>query len=130
METYALAPNIFKPRNDWNLVSLKCKKNNRPIKSFVEYMAHVIEEEIGVSPFSEINYRGHSYVIARQLLMVMLLRYTNKKLHEVGKIAGNKEHATVIHARKTINNLCDTDKKFNELFCRVNNEVLNYLKPF
>ena len=130
MGKIALAPNIFKPRNDWNLVSLKYKKDSQSLKSFILNIASVIEKEIGVNPFIETDYRGHSYVIARQILMVMLIKYTHKKLREVGIIVGHKDHSTVVHARKTIENLCETDKKFKEQFFKINNEVLNFLKPF
>ena len=30
----------------------------------------------------------------------------------IGKYCGNKDHATVLHACKTVNNLADTDKRF------------------
>jgi chromosomal replication initiator protein len=60
----------------------------------------------------------------------MLLRYTKKTQSEIGRIVGGKDHATVEHAKKTINNLCETNKLFNEQFNRINNKVLNYLKPF
>jgi chromosomal replication initiation ATPase DnaA len=130
METYALAPNIFRPRNDWALVNLRYKRNITPFKSFVQEIANVIKSEIGVNPFEEVDYRGRNYVLSRQLLMVMLRRYTTKNLSAIGRIVGDKDHATVIHAIKTIDDLCETDKKFNELFFRINNEVLNFLKPF
>ena len=131
MEKFALAPNIFKPRNDWALVILKHKKNNiRPFTLFVKHVSNVIISEIGVNPFEEVTYRGRNYVLARQLLMVMLSRYTTKNLNAIGRLAGGKDHSTVSYATKAISNLCETDKKFKEQFFRIDNEVLNFLKPF
>jgi chromosomal replication initiator protein len=130
MEAIELAPNIFKPRNDWGLIALKHNRNIKPYKVFIQDISNVIKNEIGVSPLDDVDYRGRNYVLARQLLMVMLLRYTTKNQSAIGKIAGGKDHATVIHARRAINNLCETDKKFNEQFFRINAEVLNFLKPF
>jgi len=131
MEKFALAPNIFKPRNDWALVILKHKKNNiRPFKLFVKHILNVITSEIGVNPFEEVTYRGRNYVLARQLLMVMLSRYTTKNLNVIGRLAGGKNHSTVSYAKKAVSDLCETDKKFKEQFVRIDNEVLNFLKPF
>lgn len=38
--------------------------------------------------------------------------FVNKTLAEIGSALFFKDHATVLHAKKTVNNLCDTDKKF------------------
>ena len=37
---------------------------------------------------------------------------TKNSLAMIGKHCGNKDHATVLHACKTVNNLADTDKRF------------------
>jgi hypothetical protein len=97
---------------------------------FLGKICDVIQNEIGISPFEETYWREHYHVLARQILMFMLLRYTKKTQSEIGRIVGGKDHATVIYSKKTINNLYDTDKLFHEQFNRINNKVLNYLKPF
>jgi len=37
---------------------------------------------------------------------------TKSSLSTIGSIIGGKDHATVLHACKTVNNLMDTDKRF------------------
>jgi len=37
---------------------------------------------------------------------------TKSSLSTIGSIIGGKDHATVLHACKTVNNLKDTDKRF------------------
>ena len=37
---------------------------------------------------------------------------TKNSLANIGIHCGNKDHATVLHACKTVNNLIDTDKQF------------------
>ncbi|MDD4575979.1 MAG: helix-turn-helix domain-containing protein [Bacteroidales bacterium] len=37
---------------------------------------------------------------------------TNSSLATIGQQCGKKDHATVLHACRTINNLIDTDPKF------------------
>jgi len=51
-------------------------------------------------------------VQARQLAMFFSKKHTKSSLAHIGKQCGNKDHATVLHAVKTINNLAETDKKF------------------
>lgn len=56
--------------------------------------------------------RKREIVQARQLSMFFSLYYTKSSLSEIGKKIGDKDHATVMHAEKTINNLIETDKRF------------------
>jgi chromosomal replication initiator protein len=39
---------------------------------------------------------------------------TKYSLASIGSQIGNKDHATVLHACKTVNNLKDTDKNFRQ----------------
>ena len=56
--------------------------------------------------------RKREIVQCRQLAMYFSKQMTKKKLAMIGKHCGNKDHATVLHACKTVNNLADTDKRF------------------
>ena len=56
--------------------------------------------------------RKREIVQVRQLSMYFSKKMTNNSLANIGKHCGNKDHATVLHACKTINNLIDTDPKF------------------
>ena len=56
--------------------------------------------------------RKREIVQARQLAMYFSKQLTKSSLAHIGKHCGNKDHATVLHACKTVNNLSDTDKRF------------------
>ena len=50
---------------------------------------------------------------ARQLSMFFARKYTKLPLSIIGAYCGNKDHATVLHACKTVANLAETDKQFS-----------------
>lgn len=56
--------------------------------------------------------RKREIVQARQLAMYFSKQMTKNSLANIGLHCGNKDHATVLHACKTVNNLIDTDKQF------------------
>lgn len=53
--------------------------------------------------------RNREYCFARQCIFYMMRKYTKRSLASIGRLYG-KDHATVLHAEKVINNLIDTDK--------------------
>ncbi len=56
--------------------------------------------------------RKREIVQARQIAMYFSKSLTKSSLTTIGAQIGGKDHATVLHACKTVNNLMDTDKKF------------------
>lgn len=56
--------------------------------------------------------RKREIVQARQLAMYFAKKMTKSSLAIIGLQCGNKDHATVLHACKTVTNLTETDKKF------------------
>ncbi len=56
--------------------------------------------------------RKREVVQARQIAMYFAKQYTKSSLATIGARCGGKDHATVLHACKTVNNLMDTDKRF------------------
>ena len=81
----------------------------------------------------QINVKSHKreFVTVRQLCMYFCLNKTNTSLALIGNYYG-RDHATVIHARKTINNLYDTDSsirkkidEYNTHFIKVKDD--NYI---
>ena len=49
---------------------------------------------------------------ARQIAMYLSRKYTDKSYSNIGELIGKRDHATVLHACKTVGNLIETDKKF------------------
>ena len=56
--------------------------------------------------------RKREIVQCRQLSMFFAKQMTKSSLAMIGKHCGNKDHATVLHACRTVNNLAETDKHF------------------
>jgi chromosomal replication initiator protein len=56
--------------------------------------------------------RKREIVQARQIAMFFSKSLTKSSLTSIGTQIGHKDHATVLHACKTVNNLIDTDKQF------------------
>ncbi len=56
--------------------------------------------------------RKREIVQSRQVAMYFAKIYTKNSLATIGSMIGGKDHATVLHACKTVNNLMETDKRF------------------
>ena len=60
--------------------------------------------------------RKREIVQARQFAMYFAKKITNKPYAEIGKSIGNRNHATVLHACKTIDGLKKIDKEFSKFY--------------
>ena len=58
--------------------------------------------------------RKRNIVQARQLAMYFAKRLTKTSLASIGNQIGQRDHATVLHACKTVDNLTETDKQFKK----------------
>lgn len=81
-----------------------------------EYLADIIIKKVGEKYFLPENYytskmRIRPYVLSRQLGMYFIKKNTILTQTVIGKMY-RKDHATVIHSIKTIDNLLETDKRF------------------
>lgn len=56
--------------------------------------------------------RKREIVQARQIAMYLAKYHTRESLQNIGRKIGQRDHATVLHACKTVSNLMDTDKSF------------------
>ena len=52
---------------------------------------------------------------------------TKHSLSKIGKTYGNKDHATVLHACKTVSNLMQTDKVYRSHIEEIEKKLLNYI---
>lgn len=53
---------------------------------------------------------------ARQAAMALCKRYTTQSVSRIGQVVGNRDHATVLHALKNVEDLLETDKDFREKY--------------
>ena len=79
----------------------------------IDYIQKVVCDYFNI-PIDSIqsHTRKREIVQARQLTMYFAKKMTKSSLAIIGLQCGNKDHATVLHACKTIANLCETDKQF------------------
>lgn len=56
--------------------------------------------------------RKREVVLVRQISMYLAKKYLDMSTSKIGQYIGKRDHATVLHACKTITNLADTDKQF------------------
>lgn len=61
---------------------------------------------------------------ARQIAMYLCKQHTKAPLTAIGAAIGGKNHATVLHACKTVANLIETDKAFHQLIEEIERKVL------
>jgi chromosomal replication initiator protein len=87
------------------------KNNTREIS--IDYIQKVVCDYFSIS-IDTLNSktRKREIVQARQLSMYFSKRLTKSSLASIGIHCGNKDHATVLHACRTVNNLIETDKQF------------------
>ena len=56
--------------------------------------------------------RKREVVQARQVAMFLAKQHTDFSTSKIGKFIGGKDHATVLHACKTVKGQCEVDKTF------------------
>ncbi len=98
---------------------LKVKVSQKTTDEIDRAVTHVL----GVSDFRE-KTRKREVVEARQIAMYFYKKRTRLSLAQIGMQLGNKDHATVLHACKTVKNLSESDKDFATKF----EDVQEYLK--
>jgi chromosomal replication initiator protein len=67
--------------------------------------------------------RKRHVVQARQLAMFFAKKFTKASLANIGSQIGDRDHATVLHACKTVDNLVATDKQFKKFVDDINKKL-------
>ncbi len=67
--------------------------------------------------------RKREVVQARQISMYFAKSLTKSSLATIGAHCGGKDHATVLHACRTVNNLIDTDKRFKSYITELEKKI-------
>jgi chromosomal replication initiator protein len=87
------------------------KNSKREIS--VDYIQKVVCDYFSLTPdLLQSKTRKREIVQARQIAMYFSKNLTKSSLASIGSQIGGKDHATVLHACKTVGNLVDTDKRF------------------
>ncbi|MEQ1732508.1 MAG: chromosomal replication initiator protein DnaA [Bacteroidia bacterium] len=67
--------------------------------------------------------RKREVVQARQIAMYFSKTMTKSSLATIGQHCGGKDHATVLHACRTVNNLMETDKRFKSYIEEIDKKI-------
>jgi len=70
------------------------------------------------------NTRKREIVKSRQIAMFFSRKLTKSSLATIGYKIGRKDHSTVLHACKTVNNLIETDREFREQIHEIKKRIL------
>lgn len=80
----------------------------------IDYIQKFVSDYFNVSiELLKDKTRKREIVVARQVSMYFAKEYTNMSLKSIGANFGNRDHSTVIHAITAVNDMMDTDRKFN-----------------
>lgn len=81
----------------------------------VDYIIQTVCEHFKVTPTAmQSATRKREVVQVRQIAMYLCKHMTNCSLSTIGAQTGGKNHATVLHACKTVTNLMETDRNFRD----------------
>lgn len=79
----------------------------------IDYIQKVVCDYFNLSlEMMKSKTRKREVVQARQISMYFSKSMTKSSLATIGAHSGGKDHATVLHACRTVNNLIETDKRF------------------
>jgi chromosomal replication initiator protein len=91
-----------------------------------------VTEDMMRAPDRTKGARKRETVTARKVAMVLLKAKTQLSLKSIGREFGGRDHATVIHAEQSVQNLNDTDQRFRRDFNQIYENVTNMIEgsPF
>ena len=110
------------------IIDMKTEKSHLKFKRTykIEEIKNIISESEGLKGNEIDNItRKRDIVESRQIAMFYARKLTQKSLQQIGKEFGNKDHATVLHACKVVENLCNVNKKFKIKFDKIEKLLLN-----
>ncbi len=90
----------------------------------IDYIKKIVSEyfQMEVETLQSKTRKRH-IVQARQLAMYFAKKFTKASLASIGSNIGKKDHATVLHACKTVDNLTFTDKQFRKYVDDLNQKL-------
>ena len=103
----------------------KFVKNNRREVS-IDYIQKIVSDyfQMNIQTLQSKTRKRH-IVQARQIAMYFAKKYTKASLASIGSQIGRRDHATVLHACKTVDNLSFTDKQFRKYVDDLNQKLSN-----
>ena len=91
----------------------------------VEYIINIVCDYFKISADQlALNTRKHQVVQARQIAMYLAKQYSKASQTAIGEQCGKKDHATVHHACKTVNDRLATDKQFKAMMAEIEKKIV------
>lgn len=90
----------------------------------IDYIQKIVSDyfQLDVETLQSKTRKRH-VVQARQLAMFFAKKFTKNSLANIGSQIGDRDHATVLHACKTVDNLVTTDKQFRKFVDDINKKL-------
>lgn len=97
----------------------------------ISFIKEEVEKYFDLSLGSiDLNTRKREVVQSRQIAMYFSDKFSGCSYEIIGKNIGNRDHSTVTHACKTVNDLIDTDKKFKADIEEIEKHIVKYNKEY
>ena len=103
-------------------LAVRIEKKQLTVQSIQETVCKYFNLELSAI---QTNSRKREIVQARQIPMFLAKKYTDCSFSHIGKIVGKKDHATVLHACKTIKDQMETNKTFRSSVEEIENLLKN-----
>ena len=72
----------------------------------------------------QLNTRKREIVFARQMCHYFMSKQKKYTLKKIGRLCGNRDHATILHSIRTINNLIEFDKNIKHDYEKLRSKIL------
>lgn len=90
----------------------------------IETIQREVSDYFGISVENMLEAsRKREIVQARQMTMYLAKKYTKQSLAAIGSCCGKKDHATVLHAIKTIEQLDKSDKHYHTMILEIEHRI-------
>jgi len=128
---YSINTNIREMEGAWTSLLAQASLNKKAItlelaKQMIDKFVKSTSREISIEYIQKVvcdyfslpmeilksKTRKREVVQARQISMFFSKKLTKSSLANIGAHCGGKDHATVLHACRTVSNLSETDKQF------------------
>jgi len=108
-----------------NIIDKQIKHTKREIT--LDYIQKVVCDYFDMNvEVLQSKTRKREIVQARQIAMYFSKNLTSSSLSTIGSVIGGKDHATVLHAYKTVNNLSETNKEFKSFIADIEKKLKVY----
>ncbi len=98
-------------------------------QSVVDVVKSIVADHYNMKAWNlDVNDRARVIVQARQMAHYFSKQHSKYSLTEIGRQIGNKDHATVLHSIKTINNLQEVDANIRSDVEKINAKIIKQLK--